>query len=77
MPLYEYVCRSCGTQFEKLVPVGRAVSCPACDGARVEKKPSVFAVSKSGAAETPACGSAGCGFERGSCGSGLCGHHHD
>ncbi|MBN2351523.1 MAG: zinc ribbon domain-containing protein [Spirochaetales bacterium] len=77
MPVFEYVCRACGTPFEKLVPAaGRDVSCPACAGGDVEKKLSVFAVSKSAAAETPACGSTGCGFERGGCGSGMCGHGH-
>jgi putative FmdB family regulatory protein len=75
MPLFEYVCRNCGKPFEKLVNGAPRIACPECASSDVEKKLSSFAVSK-GSAAIPDCSAAGCGFERGGCGSGLCGHAH-
>ncbi len=76
MPLFEYVCRSCGKPFEKLVSGALQVACPECASSDVEKQLSSFAVAKGSAAAVPDCSSAGCGFERGGCGSGFCGHAH-
>ena len=77
MPLYEYVCRSCETRFEKLVRrFGEEVACPACAGGAVDKQLSVFAVASSPATssfagrETGPCGEGGC--DSGACGSGAC-----
>ena len=44
MPIYEYQCRECGTNFEKLVRTPgseNAVKCPYCRSERVQKKMSV------------------------------------
>ncbi len=78
MPLYEYVCRSCATRFEKLVRrFDEEVACPACACATVDKQLSVFAVASSSATaplsgcESGGCGEGGCG--EGSCGGGACG----
>ena len=81
MPLYEYVCRDCGTGFEKLVRrFGDAVDCPSCASAAVEKQLSAFAVGSSapsfegcgaGACEAGPCGAMGGGG--GPCGGGACG----
>ena len=43
MPIYEFVCESCGHRFEELVGshVGReaaVVCCPECDSAQVERQ---------------------------------------
>jgi putative FmdB family regulatory protein len=39
MPLYEYSCRDCATEFETLVfSEAEPVECPKCDGKRIEKK---------------------------------------
>ena len=66
MPLYEYLCRGCGTGFEALVRrFDEAVACPSCESAAVEKQLSVFAVGTT----TPAF--EGCG--PGACGAGPCG----
>ncbi|MGH7177093.1 MAG: FmdB family zinc ribbon protein [Tepidisphaeraceae bacterium] len=49
MPLYEYSCRDCDAQFEKLVkPAGesRVVACPKCGSKRTSRLLSVFAVAK-------------------------------
>ncbi len=52
MPLHEFECRSCGSQFEKLVlkPADPdVVECPSCQSKEVEEKISSFAsVSKNG-----------------------------
>ena len=68
MPLYEYVCRQCGHQFEVLVRGGEAPECPACHGQELERRLSVFAARTAAApssfAATPgACGT--CGDPRG------------
>ena len=43
MPIFEYLCSSCGRIFEKLV-LGRdtSIECPSCPGAAVEKQFSAF-----------------------------------
>lgn len=45
MPLYEYKCRKCGEQFEKLVRASdtdKPVTCPYCGEEDTERKVSVF-----------------------------------
>ena len=43
MPIYEYLCSSCGQVFEQLVfRSDVAVACPRCPGASVEKQFSAF-----------------------------------
>ncbi len=43
MPIYEYVCKACGEEFEKIVGFSEpAPPCPSCD-ASVEKKISLSA----------------------------------
>jgi putative FmdB family regulatory protein len=69
MPLYEYECRSCHTQFELLVREATVMACPSCKSDELEKQLSVFAVGGDGpkfaprAAGPSACGS--CGDPRG------------
>jgi len=72
MPIYEYRCRGCGTDFEKYLPrTSGSAACPRCDSADVTRKLSVFGMKSdgtllpSGAAMT---GGGGC------CGGG-CGCH--
>ncbi len=44
MPLFEYSCDSCGTEFETLVRGSSpAPECPSCHGSRLQKKLSAFA----------------------------------
>lgn len=46
MPIYEYVCRACGREFEELVrgPADEAeLACPACGSADLERGLSVCA----------------------------------
>jgi len=44
MPIFDYVCVTCGNSFEKLQKSATAClpECPACGSAEVEKKMSVF-----------------------------------
>jgi len=63
MPIYEYKCSKCGTEFEKLVVNDRKVSCPECKSKNVKKKFSLFGMS---GVENPT--SSGCS----SCSSSSC-----
>jgi len=64
MPLFEYLCKGCGKEFEKIVPRhDSSVDCPHCASSQVEKQLSVFAVSSSQNSESfdtaPGCGRCG------------------
>ena len=69
MPLFEYRCRDCEKTFEEFVLGDAKPRCPSCEGRKIDKLLSVFAVgtgggSKGSASEAPAgCGS--CGDPRG------------
>ena len=62
MPIYEFVCRSCGHNFEKLCKMStkpEEVVCPACDTEGVTRKISNFACpgsSVGGNASAAGCG---------------------
>ena len=59
MPLFEYHCAECGTDFEKIVSTyATRVVCERCESPRIEKKLSVFAVS---GGERERVGEGGCG----------------
>ena len=58
MPIYEYRCEDCGTQFEKLVrgSTGAAeIECPSCGQKHLKQELSTFAAHATGlnAAEPP------------------------
>ena len=67
MPIYEYECRECRTDFELLVRASATPVCPTCESTSLDKRLSAFAVGRGGptvAASLPqACGS--CGDPRG------------
>ena len=49
MPIYEYVCRACGHEFELLVlPASPLPVCPSCNAPDLERLLSAFAVSSEG-----------------------------
>ncbi len=65
MPLYEYQCKTCGKQFEKMVSFAEAdhkPECPHCHSNDTQKRLSLFAStgsSASGTALTSSCSSSG------------------
>lgn len=71
MPIYEYACRDCGHEFEKLVRSDTVPDCPQCHSTQLEKQLSVFATAESSsaaAAPMPSpCGSCGHPGGPGSC----------
>ena len=71
MPIFEYQCKDCGAQFEKISHAsGEKILCKKCASARVEKLLSVFAVSGA-SSDGPACESGPCGCGAGR--RGMCG----
>lgn len=75
MPIYEYQCKKCGHEFEKLVLGSETPNCPSCESAKVEKlmsccgfvSKSAIGQTVSSSASSSSCGScsatscAGCG----------------
>ncbi len=74
MPIYEYKCDDCGTEFEALVFSAAdmmAVACKKCESPKVVKLMSGAAVGHSG--EKSPCSTGACDFSpsRHSCGGGC------
>jgi putative FmdB family regulatory protein len=49
MPIYDYHCKDCGSEFETLVRsmfINEAISCPECGGQHVSKAISLVAATK-------------------------------
>jgi len=74
MPIFEYSCDDCGTNFEKLVRRSAdadAIECPQCGQKHLTTRYSTFAARNGGSktAAQPAmdCGAGAC------CGGGMCG----
>jgi putative FmdB family regulatory protein len=68
MPLFEYRCRACEKRFEEFVLGDAKPRCPVCQGGKLEKLLSVFAVGAGSAAPRsaePAGGCGSCGDPRG------------
>lgn len=61
MPLFEYVCKKCGHQFETLVMGIASPSCPLCQSKKLEKQLSVFAVNSRSGNDKPREAVAPCG----------------
>ncbi len=71
MPIYEYVCKTCGSAFEQLIRGTEQAQCPSCGKRRLEKKFSVPAA-HSQRGEMPACPHSSCGM-RDTCPGATCG----
>jgi len=70
MPIFEYVCKDCGKEFEAIVRGAEAPHCPKCNGAKLEKKLSVFAMASGGSSSDSMAASGGgcaCGDPNGPC----------
>jgi putative FmdB family regulatory protein len=72
MPIYEYSCHGCGSEFELLVRSNTVLECPECHSKELEKLLSVFATAPAAGPDLPLaagpCG--GCGHPNG---PGACG----
>jgi|APSaa5957512622_1039677.scaffolds.fasta_scaffold152201_2 putative FmdB family regulatory protein len=70
MPLYEYNCKSCGTDFEKRVSFSEADTnpeCPECNSPQTHKQISLFAshgasLSSAGGYSSGGCAPSSSGF---------------
>jgi putative FmdB family regulatory protein len=65
MPIHEYLCDGCGTQFEKLLrgsQTAAEVACPSCGEAHVTERLSTFAAHTGGSSKDvmPSCPSGMC-----------------
>ena len=72
MPLYEYACQKCRSEFELLIRGNDTPECPECGSQRLEKQLSVPAAHMAGE-QLPVCSTpqGGCGMPQ--CGMGGCG----
>ena len=74
MPLYEYSCQECSSEFELLVRGREQPRCPECESVKLEKLLSVPAAHTVGSRDLPTCRPApaggGCGLPQ--CGMGGC-----
>ena len=76
MPLFEFVCKKCGSKFEKIVfSIDKEkIECPECKSKDVEKQFSVFSA---GSSETNKPMRVSCQEKKSSgCCNGCCHHHH-
>ncbi|HDS30379.1 MAG TPA: zinc ribbon domain-containing protein [Firmicutes bacterium] len=75
MPIYEFKCPKCGTEFEDLVANrGDSAPCPSCGCKKVERRISVPAPHQSkGSANIPSCSDGTCHLSPHTCGS-SCNH---
>jgi putative FmdB family regulatory protein len=74
MPIYEYTCEKCESEFELLVRDGQPPVCPSCGAKKLEKRFSVPAAHMKSSRSLPICeqpSSGGCGLPQ--CGMGGCG----
>ncbi len=74
MPIFEYSCQGCQSEFELLIRGGEQPVCPSCQSDRLDKKFSVPAAHTGGSSELPICAppqsGGGCGLPQ--CGTGGC-----
>jgi putative FmdB family regulatory protein len=43
MPIFEFVCRGCGNQFESVVLGRQRTKCPKCESRKLDREVSMFA----------------------------------
>jgi len=72
MPLFDFICRACGKEFEVLLLGQDRPVCPHCQSKDLEKKMSAFARPRS----TGGSGSSGGGSKCGGCAGGSCATCH-
>ena len=76
MPIHEYVCDDCGTQYEKIVlSKAQEIACPKCESTKSKRKLSVFAAPSGNGTSAKSAAKSDQGFSGGGscCGGGGCG----
>lgn len=73
MPLFEYVCKSCGRKSEFLVRSDSAQPECACGSRELERVFSTFAVSEGSGSAAAECSDGSCSLPSSPCASGMCG----
>ena len=79
MPIYEYSCLDCGTQFETIRSMKDAdtvIRCKECESRNTKRRLSVFAAHSEGGI-VAGCGGGVCDGEGGCGGNCGCGHSHN
>jgi putative FmdB family regulatory protein len=74
MPLFDYTCHKCDSEFELLLRSNETPVCPKCGSRELEKHLGAPAAHTAGASQLPVCDFAppgGCGMPQ--CGMGRCG----
>jgi len=74
VPIYEYSCEKCGSEFELLIRDSRRPACPECGTVELTKRFSVPAAHTGSRQSLPVCEiprGGGCGLPE--CGMGGCG----
>jgi putative FmdB family regulatory protein len=74
MPLFEYICKSCGEVFEQLVTAARKPVCPHCGSRKLKKQLSSFSAPAAQSFAPPPCGSGTCPARGMGCAGGGCPH---
>lgn len=75
MPIYNYRCSACDTEFERLVRSGTKVTCPGCKGRDLERLMSLTA-RPAGSAPTADYSRLGPPAGGGCCGGACHSHNH-
>ncbi|MDB4412885.1 zinc ribbon domain-containing protein [Pirellulaceae bacterium] len=70
MPIYEYSCQDCTSEFEVLVRGNEDAACPSCDSKQLEKRFSVTASPPKSGSSLPIATPESCGAPR-CCGGGC------
>ena len=62
VPLYEFACQKCGSEFEELVSRSelKGVRCPSCRSTRVNRRVSAFYAKSSSGGTTKSLGGSSC-----------------
>lgn len=77
MPIYSYRCAGCGAEFEQLVRSDTRVTCPGCQGRKLERLMSLTArPASAGKASGPDLSRLGPPAGGGCCGGGCHTHSH-
>jgi putative FmdB family regulatory protein len=74
VPIYEYTCNKCSSEFDLLIRNGQRPKCPNCGAVKLKKRFSVPAAPAKSGQSLPICerpSAGGCGLSQ--CGSGGCG----